>query len=445
MIGPQMALLAPLDPGSPVVSRCWELIDGASEIDVVVEALTREGLRSMPAFALARWSTGQLEVVVRGAAQVSTPDEAVTASGISTWVERVIEPLPDMVVLRSTADSAGPFLSVNGGIVLADSLTVTPVGADDAAAGQPARPATSTPTPMPEVSDEPADPPAPPRPVPSPGPAPAPVPAAPEPAPEPVRNPSADQDAAAAAVWTQAPDPRAVAPESVALAAEVANSGPVIEEVPWHSDPNAGPAPLQGAPPAPMQAAPDSGEANGHPPEGETINRAAFDAGAPPMNAMPQGTPADGPMVPAAVCPYGHLNPPYAAYCRVCGTAVPPQEMVMTQRPLLGILRLSTGDIVPLDRGVIMGRNPRVDERDPRGPHVVKLPSPTNDISRSHVEVLLDDWHVVVADLNSTNGTTVTPPGQQPIRLRPHEPIPIEPNTEVNLADEVVFRFEVTE
>jgi pSer/pThr/pTyr-binding forkhead associated (FHA) protein len=76
---------------------------------------------------------------------------------------------------------------------------------------------------------------------------------------------------------------------------------------------------------------------------------------------------------------------------------------------------------------------------------VVKLPSPTNDISRSHVEVSLDEWHVVVADLNSTNGTTVTAPGQAPVRLRPHEPIPIEPNTEVNLADEVVFRFEVTE
>ncbi|MGI8881214.1 MAG: FHA domain-containing protein [Jatrophihabitans sp.] len=401
MIGSQMALLAPLDPGSPVVSRCWELIDTASDIDVVVEALTREGLRSMPAFALARWSTGQLEVVVRGAAQVCTPDDAITASGISTWVERVIEPLPDTVVLRSTADSAGPLLSVNGGIVLADSLTVTTLTPGTAADAE--QPATSRPTSESFEAPEPAD-------------APATVP----------------------------PSPPAAALEPVALAPEVANSGPVIEEVPWHADPNAGPAPLPDAPPAQPQAAPYE-EANNHSPEGETINRAAVDAAAPQPTGMPQAGSTDGPMVPAAVCPYGHLNPPYAAYCRVCGTAVPPQEMVMTQRPLLGILRLSTGDIVPLDRGVIMGRNPRVDERDPRGPHVVKLPSPTNDISRSHVEVLLDDWHVVVADLNSTNGTTVTPPGQQPIRLRPHEPIPIEPNTEVNLADEVVFRFEVTE
>ena len=44
---------------------------------------------------------------------------------------------------------------------------------------------------------------------------------------------------------------------------------------------------------------------------------------------------------------------------------------------------------------------------------------------------------------NSRAGTTVTRPGQQPVRLRAGEPLEIEPGTVVSLADEVVLRYEV--
>lgn len=92
-----------------------------------------------------------------------------------------------------------------------------------------------------------------------------------------------------------------------------------------------------------------------------------------------------------------------------------------------------------------MGRNPKVDETpEPQRPHVVRLPSPGHDISRTHVEIRLDGWHVLLTDLNSVNGTVVTPPWQEPQRLRPNEAVPIEPGTVVSLADEVTFRYEVT-
>ena len=160
-----------------------------------------------------------------------------------------------------------------------------------------------------------------------------------------------------------------------------------------------------------------------------------------PMPLLPVST---GITVQAVACPYNHLGPPYEPYCRVCGTAIEDTRPFLAERPPLGLLRLSTGDVVPLDRGVIMGRNPRaVDEHDAKRPHLVRLPSPDNDVSRTHVEIRLEDWHVLAVDLASTNGTTVTIPGQAPIRLRPHEPMPLEPNAEVNLADEIVFRYEV--
>ena len=38
-------------------------------------------------------------------------------------------------------------------------------------------------------------------------------------------------------------------------------------------------------------------------------------------------------------------------------------------------------------------------------PHLVRLASAENDISRNHAEVILEGWHVLVRDLGSTNGT----------------------------------------
>jgi FHA domain len=160
-------------------------------------------------------------------------------------------------------------------------------------------------------------------------------------------------------------------------------------------------------------------------------------------------TPPDriGPVVPALLCPSRHVNPPSGAVCRRCGAPLP-HDPVPVPRPVLGVLRLSLGDVIMLDRGVLMGRNPRTDFGGTEGgerPHVVKLPSADGDISRTHLRVTLDGWQVLVTDLNSTNGTLVTLPGRDPQQLRPGEPVPIQPGTVVTLADGIDFRYEAAD
>jgi hypothetical protein len=201
-------------------------------------------------------------------------------------------------------------------------------------------------------------------------------------------------------------------------------------------------------PPPPPPAEPPAGPPAGQPggPQGwapppsdspdSTVSRASL---------MEQAAAPAGNMVQAVKCQHGHLSPPMAVSCRVCGFPLMGQAPITVPRPTLGVLRLSTGDVVPLDRTVIMGRNPKADEtNEAERPHVVRLPSPGHDISRTHVEIRLDGWHVLLTDLNSVNGTVVTPPWQEPQRLRSNEAVPIEPGTVVSLADEVTFRYEVT-
>ena len=170
-----------------------------------------------------------------------------------------------------------------------------------------------------------------------------------------------------------------------------------------------------------------------------TVDRSAL------LAAQGAGSAHAGPTVLAVLCPAGHTSPPHAGTCRVCQRTIPQQQPFQTPRPALGTLRLSTGDVVTLDRGVLLGRSPKLNADLPPGerPHLVRVPSPENDISRNHVEVVLEGWHVLVRDLGSTNGTTVTLPGQPPVRLRPGDSQVIEPGTVVTLADEVSLTFEV--
>jgi hypothetical protein len=174
-----------------------------------------------------------------------------------------------------------------------------------------------------------------------------------------------------------------------------------------------------------------------------TISRAAQRALLEKVTASPTGL--VGPVVHAVQCPSLHPNPANANSCRVCGVPIAEQPPITLPRPVLGRLQLSSGGEVTLDRGVLMGRGPS-DGRQVGGerPHLVKLPSPDNGISRDHLEVLIDGWHVLVTDLNSTNGTLITQPGRSPRRLSPDQPTMIEPGTIVTLADDISFTFEVS-
>ena len=135
----------------------------------------------------------------------------------------------------------------------------------------------------------------------------------------------------------------------------------------------------------------------------------------------------------AVRCPRGHLTDPLAEVCRSCGDPVPAQEPARVLRPQLGVLLLPDGEVVPLDRPVVLGRQPA-----PSGPgdwpHLVRLPHDSTYVSRRHLRIDLDDWHVLAEDLASRGGTTIFSPGRDPEKIRAHEPHLLEDGTTLDLA-----------
>uniref|UniRef100_UPI00293E7546 FHA domain-containing protein n=1 Tax=Clavibacter sp. MX14-G9D TaxID=3064656 RepID=UPI00293E7546 len=102
----------------------------------------------------------------------------------------------------------------------------------------------------------------------------------------------------------------------------------------------------------------------------------------------------------------------------------------------------STGDRIPLDAPVIVGRRPRP-PRVVRGPEprLVAVPSPLGEISGTHVALRQDSGVVVVTDLDSTNGTAVLAPGAERLALRPGESLVVVPGTRIDLGDGVVLEI----
>jgi hypothetical protein len=145
----------------------------------------------------------------------------------------------------------------------------------------------------------------------------------------------------------------------------------------------------------------------------------------------------------AVSCPTGHLTPPSSPACRVCHQPVGPQEPQRVARPTLGGLRLPTGEVVPLDRGVVLGRRPAPVEGSSDWPHLVHLPADHSFVSRMHLQVELDGWHVVARDLGSRGGTLLTAPGRRPEWLRAGEAHVLEPGQVLDLAEVYEVRFEV--
>ncbi|WP_210650205.1 FHA domain-containing protein [Nocardioides sp. SYSU D00065] len=148
------------------------------------------------------------------------------------------------------------------------------------------------------------------------------------------------------------------------------------------------------------------------------------------------------PTVLAVSCPLGHLTPPVAPQCRVCHQRVAPQEPRRVERPSLGGLRLPTGEVVPLDRGVILGRKPAPPEGSTDWPHLVHLPADHSFVSRRHLQIELDGWDVVARDLDSRGGTTLAAPGREPQRMRPGDAYVLEPGTVLDMAQVYAVRFE---
>ena len=234
-------------------------------------------------------------------------------------------------------------------------------------------------------------------------------------------------------------------------------AGVLIDSVPWKKGTGtsttipgtAGPADAAPAPaPAPVPVAAaipvslpgNVAFDNDH--DGQTVMKGSI--GAPQAQPAPAAVadPHSGPTVLARVCSQGHANPPTRAQCAACGAGLHP-DAVQVPRPRLGRVRLSTGDLLDLDQSLVIGRQPSV-SRVQGGimPRLVQVPSPEGDISRSHVEVRLEGWHVMLCDLKATNGTVLVREGQPPRRLAQNEMAILLDGDIAELGDNISLRFE---
>ena len=493
VIAPDVAVLVGLDAQDALVTELFACVSGSPTLEDIVEVLLSRGLRQLHGFAAATLDPNGVRVVVRGDFTAAVEGEdAVRGSGL--LVDRFFA---DARVVRLTSDAVdGPTLPVLHGVVLADSVRLnravrevgtrnarfseSAVGVEVPAWSDPAKPDEAPATSLADASGALPDPDLGSIAIDPVGRDEAEVavdpaglrdlevepPASPDVAvDESMWHASAAEDAATPisgpaepssvgeldraddslggwppgsdAAWTRlAGEPGSPRPKAPDTNAEPVG-GMLIESFPWASS---------GDVQTPIDLDPVAVSAT----PSRSLDPSDFDVEAAEMTIdrsrlIGHALSSSSVLVVAARCPSGHLSPAYADGCRVCHQALPPQQPMEVPRPQLGVLRLSNGDSVPLDRGVILGRNPRL----PAGysgeqPNLVRLADPDKDISSQHLEVTLDYWHVLITDLGSTNGTEVILPGQPPVQLRRDDPMTIEPGTKVVLAGVFDFVYEVT-
>ncbi|MFD4639055.1 FHA domain-containing protein [Lentzea sp. NPDC058436] len=399
VVGERTWLLLAVAPESGLVRRCWELVRADEPLDEVLAEIVHEGFRAVSGFALVRLAPSEKRAVVRGSARLQFADasgavDEINAAGVGTWVDRN---LGDVARMRIATGAAGPGLPLHGGVVLAGELAVS----------------------VAEV-----------------------VAAAPRIAPQ----------------VAVAPQENVVPRESVVPQEELVELTVVRDEPlppaprqPAQPVPQAQPAPqvtqitgviqsLDWAPPAPTAHRPEPMTVVQAEPVTDTVLRT--NVLSPDETRMLHPGSASGPqLVRAKKCPAGHLSSDYAVHCRVCEVPLPEQDAAMLPMPVLGLLRLSNGDTITLDRNVVMGRDPSGDRR---GVNLVQVGRENDtEISRTHVEVRLEGWDVLVRDLGSMNGTSVARPGCPPQKLAAHIEEFLYPGTRVVLGDQFSFTFEV--
>ena len=376
-------------PSSEVSSRIgdlWDAMRSPFGNQAVLDALTKGGISTAPAFALFdlpdEWGTGQSSIglIVRGRLEIvvhtGSTSSTVTGEGVSTWVEQAVSaPTGFNFGAGESAlesDFGLPQFYLEVGSALVSSVSA---GAWTSAGS----PFTSEDTPA------------------------APLPlAAPAPSPTPV----------------------AVADPGITISDQTFS----LLSHPLDSEPESGSL----ASPRPIPA-----DETGYDfLFGETVVRTVEDAavrdkleseviGAPPSSAPSQ---VDGDHD-------GRTSIGLSAEARRAarrarkGASVP----AVAQAPHF-YLELADGSRELLNQTVIMGRAPSV-SKVPGGdvPRLVTVAGPDQDISRSHVQFGVEGETVVVTDLHSRNGTMVSLPGRAPQQLRAGETTAIILGTVVDL------------
>ncbi|MGF2949116.1 FHA domain-containing protein [Microbacterium alcoholitolerans] len=415
-----------------VVALSAMLGSGVPELTEVIDVLSGGAITGLGSFAVALIGPNGTRFAVRGAVTVSTGlDESFSGEHITTWSERFIAEPPRFEIGFGAASSVE--YPIRSGVVLASGVRVGEPFTEQAADG-----ADEDVTAMITTDDDEeqaAD-------------AESPVTSedAPEDAPE-------EADATAEDAAAEPADPEAgadAAPTEEAVTDEVATATIAPDEV----------ADLRGR--AMEQDA--EGDSLGEPDLGATI--------APPVRGAEPAPPMPAPPVPGAVPavlpPPAPPAPPAAPAATDIGdhdgatislaearrlrgaTSAPdaPTEVMPVLSDGQGgstsaRIRMSTGQVVELDRSVIIGRKPRSTRASGATlPHLIAVDSPQSDISRNHLEVRPEGDSVVVIDLHTTNGSTLLRPGADPVRLHPGEQTLVLGGDVIDVGDGVTVAIE---
>jgi hypothetical protein len=441
---------AALEPGASaaLLGRVRAVVADGRGLGGVIEALTGAygtSLTAIPAFAVALVEGDAVRLAVRGdfAFDVDAgAPEHVSGAGVTTWTERVIPGVARVTLQAGDAATSGPAeLPAADAVVLAAKIVWD---AETGAAAAPAAPASAAAAgPVTAAAAGP---------VAGPGPAASPVSSAAQSRSaarrsDEAQNPAAEPVAESAPQSADAPAAPAPAQTPIPASGPVTAEVPVVEAVPAglidsstvHSV--AGEETLlptdselsQPRPPArgPVPIAPAE-----DPALAATVIRGTGGPAAPPPAGDHDGATISLAQVRAMRA--GATGAPGAASS---STAPPP--LAPPRPPAPGRIRVSSGQVVMLDRTVVIGRRPRSTRVSGTDlPHLVAVDSPQQDISRSHVELRVEGESIVATDLRTTNGTTLLRAGADPVRLHPGEATVVIPGDVLDLGDGITVAVE---
>ncbi|GAB3802383.1 hypothetical protein GCM10028798_19400 [Humibacter antri] len=468
----RLAVVHHPEPDAAFAVRLWTALGGDDGIRHVLDELARNGLISVPGFVLAEWEGAgdacNCRFIVRGGAGVvvetATGGEDITANGVSTWVERVVNGVRGFRVECIPAQPAGgPPLPLMEGSAWVSAVSFGSAAESHGAASQPSekqwperqQPEKSGNATQIDAIPTPSE--ATPEPVTS-----APVPSAPVPSAPAARGPILSEPAARMDDLD-----RTIADLEVTVAGEAAaESGSAAQE----------PAVQQ-----PMAQQPVPSEASAHDGThettaydhlfGATMMRTVEDAAARPetedVDASPEpASAAIPPLPPAAPATTAAAAPAEARLGDHDGLTVLSGDLKAMRSaaasvPIPGAadashesdvvrpgavdddgftLRLPDGRTEPIDGMVVVGRAPSVSKMGGgRVPRLVTVDSAEHDISRNHVQLTVEGGTVVVTDLHSRNGTLIALPGKPPQKLRAGEPTSVIAGTVIDLGSGVTL------
>lgn len=436
-------------------------VTGLGTLLEVLGEVTGAALSSLPDFAMAVLDDKGLHVAARGRCRVRvvhTDGTEVDLDGaeVSTWLERNVDAASTSHVCLGATDDAEAWLPLVGGVV--------PAGAVRLLVADHALPDESREAPVPveqpavassvETLAEPE-----PEPEPELDPEPEPEPAAPRGHLAHMYTPHTvlhdiEEAAVRAAEDDDLAGSRDEAPEPVDAPTPVPAPAPTPAPVPTRQSPVSEPSPVpapQAGPAAFISGVPSAAPARpavqdrdpvedggGEHHDGHTLLEAPDSTEIDAYLASGGSSEGEGTVL-GVLCPSGHANPTHRTECRVCGQRLS-GEGVRMPRPGLGWLVTSAGEQIELVQNVLAGRNPQASRI--QGPVLPRLlPLPHSHVSGTHLEIRLEGWSVMVADLDSTNGTFLQRPGQPTVRIS-RAPQLLTSDDVVQLGHGVDLRFE---